>query len=82
MAIILRNENVASETVAMLFTWCQTQNNSATSHVAGICVLGASYISRFIKMSQFLFILVLTLKKLKQWSKNKSTSIWVLETQN
>ena len=29
MAIILRNENVASKTVTMLLTWYQTQNNSA-----------------------------------------------------
>ena len=44
--------------------------NHIADHVTGICLLGASDSSRLIKMSLFLFVSVLILKKLKSDKKD------------
>ena len=62
-----------------------TSNSKPFSHianlVAGIWVLKAFDPPGFINLISFFTMSVLTLKKLKQWSKNMSTCIWTLKIQ-
>ena len=54
------------KTVGILFKWRRTQNNlnRIADYVAGICLLKTSDPSKFIKLSLFLFMSLLTLRKL------------------